>query len=155
MIIYPPSAQPLGIPNWGGDDWSRPWIFPNTYQNPSTPDPQWTSLWPVRPQLVGQDATQANAWKLPATWVIPEPLPGNGGYKTISGVTRDRGGNPVPNVPVGVYNAATGQLEHSVVSDAAGNYSVNVNTANNYFVAGFLPGSPDQQGVTDNNITGS
>lgn len=154
MIIYPASLLPLGIPYWGGDDWSRPWIFPNTNQDPSTPDPQWTSLWPVRPSLVGQDITAANAWKLPATWVTPEPLLGSSGRRQIAGVTRDYGNNPIAGVTVGAYRAVDGVLECTAVSDSVGNYILWVNTAGNYFVAGFITGAPDREGVTDNNIAG-
>lgn len=141
------------VPFYGGMDWSKQWNQPPTYGVPS--EPSWMSLWPVRSQLVGQDITAANAWLLPVQWDIPDPGAGNSGYRKLVGVTRDQGGNIVPNVPVGAYNVTTGSLEASATSDSAGNYVLWVRTSNNYFVAGFLAGSPDRQGTTDNNLTGS
>lgn len=118
-------------------------------------EPQFLTLWPTRSRLTGADITAAYAWPMAERWEYPSTPAGSKGYRTITGYTRDRGGNPIGNVPVSVFNSTTGELEASGTSDASGFYSLNVKTSGNYFVGGWQTGSPDQQGVTDNNITGS
>jgi hypothetical protein len=149
-------ANGTGMPPYfGGENWSLAWGPPNKLPGVLVkPEPTWTSLWPSRNGLVGQDITAANAWLMPLTWEWPTPDPGNGGYKMLTGVTRDQGGNPVPNVPVDAYRVTDGIRESSTISDATGTYILWVRTSGQYFVAGFLAGAPDRQGVTDDNLTG-
>jgi hypothetical protein len=74
---------------------------------------------------------------------------------TISGVTKDSAGNPLGGCTVDVFLTATDQKLGTSVSDANGNYSVNIGVAGMgqpcYCVA-YLAGAPDVAGTTVNTL---
>ena len=83
----------------------------------------------------------------------------------ISGVTKDSAGSPLGGCTVEVYEAlpdATEQNQHGTlrgvtVSDAAGNYSLDVTsdeTGLKFQAKAYLAGSPDVAGVTVNTLVG-
>lgn len=82
----------------------------------------------------------------------------------ITGQTLDASGNPLGGCAVNVFQtiAATatesqpqGRLVGSTVSDANGNYSVEVQADPNmtFQAVAYLPGSPDVAGITVNTLT--
>jgi hypothetical protein len=81
----------------------------------------------------------------------------------ISGVTRDTAGNPLGGCTVRVFEKM-GLLRAEVVSDANGNYRVDVNGPDaidaesgellTFQCVAYLPSSPDQAGVTVNTLVG-
>lgn len=139
----------------GRENWDQSWPYGQSGQPPNYLPLKidWIAPWPTKSGTRGYDLTQMNAWQEALNWEAWTIRYGNSGYKTISGVTRDQGGNPVAGVTVGAYRTTDGVLECTATSDSAGNYALWVKTAGNYFVAGFING-PDRQGVTDNNIAG-
>lgn len=83
---------------------------------------------------------------------------------TISGVTKDVNGAVLGNCTVDIYEASPGpgephgQLRATVVSDASGNYSVDVTSSETgltFQAKAYLAGSPDVAGVTVNTLVGA
>lgn len=75
--------------------------------------------------------------------------------QSISGVTRDSGGSPLGNCVVDVYDTKTDIKLASIVSDLAGNYSIEVTGAPGltFYVVAYKAGSPDVAGTTVNTLT--
>jgi hypothetical protein len=76
----------------------------------------------------------------------------------ISGVTRDVNNNPLPGCMVEVYESASNLFRASTVSDANGNYAVDVTSSETgltFQAIAYLPGSPDVAGITVNTLVGT
>ena len=76
----------------------------------------------------------------------------------ITGITRDASGNILGSCTVLLYNASTKAYVASTTSNGTtGAYSFTglPDTSTTYFVVAFKSGSPDVEGATDNNLTGS
>ena len=83
----------------------------------------------------------------------------------ISGITQDSTGAALGSCAVSVFetipnaalNEPQGRLVGMTVSDAAGNYSVDVTTAagTTFFVVAYKAGAPDVMGTTVNTLIGS
>jgi hypothetical protein len=83
--------------------------------------------------------------------------------KTISGITRDNTGTPLPGVTVKAYrtsadapNALPADLQEgpAVVSAADGAYTICVPNTDPHYLDGYLAGSPDVAGTTLNTLVG-
>jgi len=79
---------------------------------------------------------------------------------TISGVTRDSTGVALAGCTVEIYETTDAQnrLVGDTISDANGNYSINVNgpdTAKAFFAVAYKAGSPDTSGTTINTLQGA
>jgi hypothetical protein len=78
-------------------------------------------------------------------------------YRLV-GITKDSGGNPLGACTVEVFETVSGLLRGSTVSDANGNYSLDVTvsagTGLTFFCNGYLAGSPDVAGTTVNTLVG-
>jgi hypothetical protein len=72
----------------------------------------------------------------------------------ISGVTRDASGNALGSCAVNVFETVSGLLRGSTISDASGNYNIEIagDRGLTFFAAAYLPGSPDIAGVTVNTL---
>lgn len=73
---------------------------------------------------------------------------------TISGVTRDSSGNPLGGCSVEVYESVANLFRGATISDANGNYAVEIAGDRNitFQAIAYLPGSPDVAGVTVNTL---
>src|SRR6266581_813857 len=75
----------------------------------------------------------------------------------ISGVTRDGSGTALGNCMVEIYETVSNIFRGSTVSDAAGNYAVEIvgDRSVTLFAVAYLPGSPDVAGTTVNTLIAS
>ena len=76
----------------------------------------------------------------------------------ISGVTRDNNGNPLAGCTVEIYETASNLFRGSTISDANGNYAVDVTsgeTGLTFQAVAYLAGAPDVAGVSLNTLTGT
>jgi hypothetical protein len=97
--------------------------------------------------------------KFPQNTMKPQPA-----RYIIFGVTMDFTGTPLGNCLVRIFERESGLLRAEVVSDASGNYSVDVNGPDAVDNESLLPltfqavaykaGSPDVSGVTVNTLVG-
>jgi hypothetical protein len=72
---------------------------------------------------------------------------------TLSGVTRDATGNPLPSVVVEVYDTASNAYLGTATSDGVGAYTATLSSSTSAcFAVGYLVGSPDVAGTTLNNL---
>ena len=77
---------------------------------------------------------------------------------TISGVTQDSFGNPLGGCVVEVYETVSNMIRAETVSDANGNYIVDVTsgeTGLTFQAIAYLSGSPDVAGITANTLVGT
>jgi len=72
---------------------------------------------------------------------------------TLSGITRDSGGNALGGCALNVYEGQTGTYRTSTNSDAEGKYTVGVPLLIPLQIVAYLPGSPDVGGVTVNTLS--
>ena len=84
---------------------------------------------------------------------LPNPTPLS--RYNISGVTRDSVGSPLGLCTVEVFETVSGLLRGSTVSDANGNYSLDVTGGLTFFLVAYKPGSPDVSGTTVNTLVGT
>jgi len=76
------------------------------------------------------------------------------GLHTISGVTRDSTGAAIANCTVNLFLTSGNVFVSSTTSDANGNFLFTVSSsAPQYFLVGYLAGSPDTEGTTVNTLT--
>jgi hypothetical protein len=79
----------------------------------------------------------------------------------ITGTTRDSSGNPLGGCSVVLFDSAENTVADSSVSDASGNYILNVPVGfsqpqtKRWKILAYKPGSPDVVGATVNTLTGS
>lgn len=83
----------------------------------------------------------------------------------IAGVTRDAAGAPLGGCTVHVFEKESGLFRDEVISDANGNYAVDVSGPDavdaesglplTFQCVAYLPGSPDVAGVTVNTLVGT
>lgn len=88
-------------------------------------------------------------------WEYYEPPDGIERRFLITGVTRDKNGNPLGGCTVQLFNTATGLLVDTQVSDSAGNYSLGDPNGVACFVVSYLDGGTPVTGATLNTITGT
>ena len=75
---------------------------------------------------------------------------------TISGISRDANGNPLPGCVVTLFLTGTDRVAGRVISDSTGYYAFHVNdTTTTYYATSYLVGNPDVCGMTVNTLTGS
>jgi hypothetical protein len=74
---------------------------------------------------------------------------------TISGVTRDASGNPLPNCSVVIFRTPDNSVAAVGTSDASGHYALGASPVIQQYAVGYLPGSPDVAGTTVNTLTGT
>jgi hypothetical protein len=74
----------------------------------------------------------------------------------IFGITKDSGGSALGGCNVEVFETASGLLRGATVSDATGNYSIDVTGSEGmtFFAVAYKAGSPDVTGVTVNTLVG-
>lgn len=86
----------------------------------------------------------------------PETVYQNSRY-LISGLTVDSGGTPIGNVAVDIFESASDTIRGSTISDAAGNYAVEISgdLGLTFYVRGYKTGSPDVAGTTVNTLVAS
>jgi hypothetical protein len=75
-------------------------------------------------------------------------------YKVIQGITRDNVGNPLGGVTVDAYDTLTDIKDATTISDPSGNYVIYVPTNSTHYLVGYLAGSPDLAGTTQNILVG-
>lgn len=75
----------------------------------------------------------------------------------ISGVTRDSGGSVLGNCVVEVFESATYLLRGATISDATGNYAIEIvgDRSLTFFAVAYKAGSPDLAGTTINTLLAS
>jgi hypothetical protein len=73
----------------------------------------------------------------------------------ITGIVKDRQGNPVPGADVNLFNAVTHALVHNGVSDSDGRYyAVVTDNYTNHFMVAFFGTSPRKVGATVDTLKG-
>jgi hypothetical protein len=76
------------------------------------------------------------------------------GLRTIAGVTRDSTGAILAGCTVNLFLTSGNTFVSSTVSDANGNFAFYVSSPiPQYFLVGYLAGSPDVEGTTVNTLT--
>jgi hypothetical protein len=84
------------------------------------------------------------------------PAPQTSRY-IISGVTRNAAGAVLPFCTVDVYESVSDLRRNTTVSDANGNYTLEVNgpaTGFTFYLVAYLAGSPDVAGTSVNTLVG-
>jgi hypothetical protein len=94
--------------------------------------------------------------------VRPMTLPGRAVYRrparyTIAGITRDASNNPLAGCAVEVFETGSGLLRGATVSDANGNYSIDVTGGEGltFFAVAYKAGTSDVAGTTVNTLVGT
>jgi hypothetical protein len=89
-------------------------------------------------------------------------LPGRAVYQqparyTIAGITRDSNNNPLAACAVEIFETGSGFLRGSTVSDANGNYSIDVTGGMGltFFAVAYKAGTSDVAGTTVNTLVGT
>jgi len=75
------------------------------------------------------------------------------GVKQIAGVTRDSTGAPLGFCTVNLFLTSGNVFVSSTTSDTSGNFAFYLSTTSQYFLVGYLAGSPDTEGTTVNTLT--
>jgi len=73
----------------------------------------------------------------------------------VSGVTKDSTGAALGGCTVKLFNSATNIMEQTVISDASGNFSFNVNKTQTWYLVSFKAGAPEVAGVSNNALVAS
>lgn len=73
----------------------------------------------------------------------------------LSGLTLDSAGAVLGNCTVLVFETATNVFRASTISDAGGNWTVEVTGGASFFAVMYLPGSPDVMGTSVNTLVGT
>lgn len=75
----------------------------------------------------------------------------------LTGITKDEVGAPAAGFTVYLFNMSTGVpvLASTVISDANGAYSFNVNPTDLYWVVDYKTGAPDKTGATLQTLAGT
>lgn len=147
IIVGANGANP---PTW-------PWIL-EQYETLSDilKEPVWLTAWPQRASILNGDPTVPLAPQVATYFEWNDTqYPAAPGFKVITGVTRDRQGNPLGGCTIKVVRTTDDVVEGTTTSNSVGGYAAGVLTTGNYYLVAFLSGSPDVEGVTDNNVTGS
>lgn len=74
---------------------------------------------------------------------------------TISGVTKDSTGTPLPGVTVNLFVTATNEFVQTTVSDGGGNYTFNMTGSKLHFAEAYYVSTPDLAGTTVNTLVGT
>jgi hypothetical protein len=115
-------------------------------------DLPWPLLWRASCLLTGDPSAQ--------NWLNSCPFSneffwnGTCTYKVITGVTRDNTGAPLGGVTVDAFDTLTDTKKATTISDAFGNYIIYVPTVSPHYLVGYLAGSPDLAGTTQNILVG-
>jgi hypothetical protein len=72
----------------------------------------------------------------------------------ISGVTKDSAGAILGYCTVNLFDSPTNTLVQTIISDANGKYSFQVQPGKTFYIVAYKAGSPDVSGTTVNNLTG-
>ena len=137
-------------------DWSKPWRA----AQPLPPDqPQNFVLLNVVVQAIPFNQFDWSVPRRPASPtqapLSPNPLLPTGVTASLGGLTIDAVGNTIPFCTVDLFRTSDNAFIASTTSDAGGNYlftGLPLNAAN-YFVNGYLVGTPDIFGTTSNKLT--
>lgn len=89
-------------------------------------------------------------------WAPYEPVSGDSSRFGFVGVTRDQYGSPIGGCTVKLFRTSDDLLLDSTTSDPSGNFLLN--TAyypDAHYIVARKSGSPDVDGVTNNNLVGS
>ena len=105
------------------------------------------TLLPAGPKMLRRNGVVP---RMPRRFIPTQSRP-----QLISGVTRDLNGNPLAACTVKLYRTYDDSVHEVVTSDANGNYTFSaIVDGSNYYVVGYLPGSPDVAGTTVNTLVG-
>ncbi len=79
--------------------------------------------------------------------------PSQGGLIQIGGFTRDSNGATIGGCTVNLFRTSDNVFIASTTSDSSGYFHIPATTGANYFLVGYLAGSPDVEGTTVNTLT--
>lgn len=115
---------------------------------------KWLSLWPSRSYLVPGDWGSLLMPDAPDYWLWDPYTPGASTQRAIIGTTVDSNAAALGNCTVKIVRQSDGTTVQTLTSDANGHFEAYVPDTGTYQVIGFISGSPDRAGASDNNLTG-
>jgi hypothetical protein len=73
---------------------------------------------------------------------------------SIDGITKDSAGTVLGGCTLDLFDATTDAMLQTMVSDANGVYSFQVQPGKTYYIVAYKTGAPDLSGTTINTLTG-